>query len=169
MANEIENKSCQLTNVLLLRVWGAGEGVTRRGRLWVTVRKELGVTRHRREVDFEQERCQIPRNCPENFHPLSSVWSRASRVPQSQAFSYPPALGQLSKAVLRSRQGAGSCRQVFPATSMQPFPVCHRVVGDVQQLTPRTCDCFLLFAFSFIYYSFFLLVVDVCKSPRFEL
>lgn len=89
----------------------------------MTVRKELGVTWHRREVDFEQERCQIPRNCPENFHPLSSVWSRAPRVPQSQAFSYPHALGQLSKAVPRSRQGAGSCRQVFPATSMHSLSV----------------------------------------------
>lgn len=65
--------------------------------------------------------------------------------------------------------GTGSCCQVFPGTSIQPFPVCHRVVGDVEQLTPHACDCFLVLAFSFIYYSFFLLVVDVCKSPCFEL
>lgn len=73
-------------------------------------------------------------------------------------------------------QGAGRetrcCCHVLPATSIQaaqPFLVCHFVMGNVRQLAAQTSDCFLVFAFSFIYYSFFLLVLDVCKSSCFEL
>lgn len=50
-----------------------------------------------------------------------------------------------------------------------PFLVCHFVVGNVWQLAAQTSDCFLIFAFSFIYYSSFLLVLDVCKSSSFEM
>lgn len=51
----------------------------------------------------------------------------------------------------------------------QPSLVCHFVMGNVRQLAAQASDCFLGFAFSFIYYSFFLLVLDVCKSSCFEL
>lgn len=59
-----------------------------------------------------------------------------------------------------------------PATSTgaaQLPPVCHLVVGNVRQLAAQPAACCLVFAFSFIYYSVFLLVSDVCKSSCFEL
>lgn len=69
------------------------------------------------------------------------------------------------------------CSHVLPLLShpslqpsiRMPFLVCHFVVGNVQQLAAQTSDCFLVFAFSFIYYSSFLLVLDVCKSSSFEM
>lgn len=70
---------------------------------------------------------------------------------------------RVGDAVLPSR---AACH-IHPST--QPFLVCHFVMGNVRQLAAQASDCFLVFAFSFIYYSFFLHVLDVCKSSCFEL
>lgn len=80
----------------------------------------------------------------------------------------PPCVPRVCKA----RGGTRCCCHVLPAASIpaaQPSLVCHFVMGNVRQLAAQASDCFLGFAFSFIYYSFFLLVLDVCKSSCFEL
>lgn len=64
---------------------------------------------------------------------------------------------------------ADTCSLATSTRAARPFLVCHLVMWNVRQLASQTSDCFLVFAFSFIYYSFFLLVLDVRKSSVFEL
>lgn len=92
--------------------WGYGELLKEshgRGRLWaqlccwVTVEKELGVSvpqkQMGREMDFKQERCQIPRNCSVNST-LCQVYGLEHRESsEHQAFSYLHPPRHHSKAV----------------------------------------------------------------------
>lgn len=97
MANEIKNKSCQLTNGLL-RVWRGipleGEGCGHSpaaGRWWGGSWGGERATEAGGKGDgFEAGKVPNPQKLLCRFHSLSGVWSRASRVPQT-AGSFLPA------------------------------------------------------------------------------